>query len=74
MHHEKSNTNRIFLDLETYFSRRASPGAVNMLEENAVLLPHLLEGDSQVEKLQYLTVCCTGSLVVLVRVFPEIYI
>ena len=73
MHHQKSNTNRILLDLETYFSRQASPGAVNMLEENAALLPHLLEGDSQVVKLQSLTICCTGSLVVLVRVFPEIY-
>ena len=74
MHHQKSNTNRILLDLETYFSRQASPEAVNMLKENAALLPHLLEGDSQVIKLQSLTVCCTRSLVVMVRVFPEIYI
>ena len=74
MHHQMSNTNRILLGLEIYFSRQASPVAVNMLEENAALLPHLLEGDSQFVKLQSLTVCCTGSLVVLVKVFPEIYI
>ena len=74
MHHQKSNTNCILLDLETYFSRQASPGAVNMLEEDAVLLPHLLEGNSQVAKLKYLIVYCTGPLVVLVRVFPEICI
>ena len=74
MHHQKSNSNCILLDLETYFSRQASPEAVNILEENAALLPYLLEGDSQVVKLQSLTVCCTGSLIVLVRVFPEIYI
>ena len=70
MHHQKSNANGILLDLETYISGQASPGAVNMLEENAVLLPHLLGGDSQVVKLQSLTVSCSGSLVVLVRVFP----
>ena len=70
MHHQKSNTNRILLDLEIYFLRQASPEPVNMLEENAVLLLHLLEGDC----LQSLTVCCIRSLVVFVRVFPEIYI
>ena len=74
MHHQESNTNRILLDLEIYFSRQASPGPVNMLEENAVLLLHLLEGDCLVLKLKSLTVCCIGSLVVFVRVFPEIYI
>ena len=74
MRHQKSNTNRILLDFETYFSRQASLGAINILQENAALLPHLLEGDSQVGKLQSLTICCTGSLIVLVRVLPEIYI
>ena len=74
MHHQESNTNRILLDLGIYFSRQASPGPVNMLEENAVLLLHLLEGDCLVLKLKSLTVCCIGSLVVFVRVFPEIYI
>ena len=74
MNHQKLNTNCFLLGLETYFSRQASPGAVNMPEENAALLPHLLEGDSPVVKPQSLTICCTESLDVVVRVFPEIYI
>ena len=74
MRHQKSNTNRILLDFETYFSRQVCLEAVNVLQKNAVLLPHLLEGDSQVGKLQSLTICCTGSLIVLVSVIPETYI
>ena len=45
-----------------------------MIKENALLLHQLLEGDSQLVKLQSLTVCCTGQLVLLVRVFADNYI